>query len=230
MATSPNALAGSVVTLVVQSNGRAVPDTIPLISVKVDTAAADPSRAVLVMADGDVSEGDFPVSNADTFAPGAAVRISAGYDGRESVIFEGEVVKHGITSSGNGASLVIECQGPAVPPRGGGAPVLAVTWGVDLITFEAALDARIPISPRAHGDSARMTGAGHAPIRGRMTFQGSAEPRVGSTIEVAGVGQRFSGNVVVSGVHHRIAEGAWLTEVEFGLDQGTRPPAPSRSG
>ena len=218
MALSPTSRSGSVVTLTVQSNGTVIPDHVALIAVKVDMAVAGIARAVLTVADGDAAEGDFPVSNSDTFEPGAAVRIAAGYDGRESVIFEGMVVKHGITSSGNGSSLVIECEGSAVAPDTGPSPVLTVRWGVDLITFEAALDARV--QPPAPDQWTPIRTAGGAPprTRGRMTFQGSAEARVGSMIELAGVGHRFSGNVVVSAVHHLIEEGEWTTEVEFGLE------------
>jgi uncharacterized protein involved in type VI secretion and phage assembly len=49
-----------------------------------------------------------------------------------------------------------------------------------------------------------------------MKFQGSAEAKVGEQIALNGVGQRFSGNVFVSAVHHEVVGGNWLTEVEFG--------------
>ncbi|MFM9969262.1 MAG: type VI secretion system tip protein VgrG [Burkholderiales bacterium] len=56
-----------------------------------------------------------------------------------------------------------------------------------------------------------------ARVRGRMKFQGSALAKAGSLIELAGVGARFNGKVFVSAVHHDIADGDWITEVEFGL-------------
>ena len=59
--------------------------------------------------------------------------------------------------------------------------------------------------------------AGLARIRGRMKFQGSAKARVGELIELAGVGNRFNGKVLVTAVQHDISEGNWITEVEFGL-------------
>lgn len=61
--------------------------------------------------------------------------------------------------------------------------------------------------------------SGLSRIRGRMSFQGSANAKVGELIEVEGVGSRFSGNVYVSGVHHKIENGDWITEVDFGLAQ-----------
>ncbi len=59
--------------------------------------------------------------------------------------------------------------------------------------------------------------AGLARIRGRMKFQGSAKAKIGGLIELAGVGNRFNGNVFVSSVNHEIANGNWVTEVEFGM-------------
>ena len=61
--------------------------------------------------------------------------------------------------------------------------------------------------------------AGLARIQGRMSFQGSAKAKAGELIELAGVGNRFNGNVFVSSVHHVVAEGSWITEVEFGMPQ-----------
>ena len=59
--------------------------------------------------------------------------------------------------------------------------------------------------------------SGLARIRGRMKFQGSAKAKAGSLIELDGVGNRFNGNVFVSSVNHEIANGNWVTEVEFGM-------------
>ena len=50
-----------------------------------------------------------------------------------------------------------------------------------------------------------------------MRFQGSALAKVGKTIQLEGVGGRFNGNAFISGVHHNINEGRWLTTVDFGL-------------
>lgn len=61
--------------------------------------------------------------------------------------------------------------------------------------------------------------AGLARIQGRMKFQGSAKAKIGELIELEGVGNRFNGNVFVSSVHHLVADGNWITEVEFGMPQ-----------
>ena len=39
-------------------------------------------------------------------------------------------------------------------------------------------------------------------------------------IALAGVGNRFNGNVFISAVHHSVREGNWMTTVDFGLPAG----------
>jgi Rhs element Vgr protein len=218
MSPSPSLQGSTVVTLTIESDGQAIPDSIAVVSVTVDKGVGRIPRAVLVLEDGDMPTGDFPLSNSGTFSPGAVIKISAGYDGLETLIFEGIVVKQGIAMKGtNVSSLVVECRDRAVAmtlvrrnrqfeksrlsdvlkklivdyrlsasvedttngfeglvqfncsdwdylvsageavglltiveagtvsvkaPDTGASPVLTVTWGVDLIAFDAAMDAR----------------------------------------------------------------------------------------
>lgn len=93
------------------------------------------------------------------------------------------------------------------------------------------------LEPSALSDwaSGQMLRSGLARVRGKMTIQGSATATVGSIIELKGVGERFSGKVYVSSIVHRIANGNWLTEVEFGLraemfSQAYSVKAPAASG
>jgi len=223
MPDSPSRFASSVVTVTVESEGAPVDETIQLVSVSVESGVNRIPRATLVVADGDMPEQDFPVSASDTFVPGAAIKISAGYEGEESPIFEGIVVRHGIrVTEENDAVLEVECRDRAVamtlarrsacyadvtdgdvmgelvgryggltaridattpsyaklvqyyctdwdylvsraevngmlvlvdagtvsvaPPAASDAPSLGVAWGVDLIRFEAEMDARWPRS------------------------------------------------------------------------------------
>jgi Rhs element Vgr protein len=64
---------------------------------------------------------------------------------------------------------------------------------------------------------ARQTRAALARIRGRVDFQGSALAKPGVVLELAAVGKHFNGNVIASNVIHRLADGNWTTEVEFGM-------------
>jgi Rhs element Vgr protein len=54
-------------------------------------------------------------------------------------------------------------------------------------------------------------------VRGWVRFQGSARVKAGSVLQLAGLGGRFDGAVWVSGVHHAIEHGSWLTTADFGL-------------
>ncbi|MGC1302613.1 MAG: type VI secretion system tip protein VgrG [Caulobacteraceae bacterium] len=157
-------------------------------------------------------------------------------------------------------------------PQTSQTPVLQVTWGADLVDFQAEIDARSqlsnvkarawdpktqaavtgesgPVELNDQGDlsSATLAGvmnpdaftlqsatrietealtawakaqqvkAGLARIRGHMRFQGSAEAKVGDLIDVVGVGARYAGAVLITGLEHEIAEGNWFTTAQFGL-------------
>ena len=65
--------------------------------------------------------------------------------------------------------------------------------------------------------SAELLKSKLAKIRGWVRFQGSARVKPGSVLALAGLGARFNGNAWVSGVHHAIESGAWLTTADFGL-------------
>jgi len=56
-----------------------------------------------------------------------------------------------------------------------------------------------------------------ARIRGKVSFPGNAKPLPGKVIELAGLGARFNGKAFISSVTHRIEQGDWVTELEFGL-------------
>lgn len=59
--------------------------------------------------------------------------------------------------------------------------------------------------------------SGLARIRGYAAFQGSAKVKLGTLVELKGVGNRFNGKVLVTAVKHDIRQGNWVTEIEFGL-------------
>lgn len=353
---SPAEAAGDgVVSLKVLSGGSAIPDTVRLISVTVNRAINKIPTAQIVVQDGDVATGSFEVSDAATFAPGASIKINAGYGNAEETLFEGIVIKHGIGITGeNKTQLLIECQDKAVrmtagrksaifadqsdsdiiaaliaahglsadvqatpivhrvvnqhqcsdwdfmlaranacgllvmvqngkvsvkAPETQRAPTLSCTYGMDLIEFHAELDARTqwasaqafawdatsqsvlegdPASPpalNAQGNldskalakvldagtyrlpsgspktapelktvaEAFQLNAGLARIHGRMRFQGNAKAAIGGLVAASGVGARFSGNVFVSGITHTIADGSWMTDVDFGLPAPLHP-------
>ena len=349
MPVSPQLNTEGVVRVSILSAGQAVAETVQVISVRVQRAANVVPSARIVVIDGDMPTGAWPVGDAATFAPGTEIEIKAGYGDDEATIFKGLVVKLGTRISGdNFGRLIVDCQDKAVKmtvgrknanyvdetdsaimqglagdhglsietdtttttfkelvqyycsdwdflvsraevngllviatdgalsvkaPAVSAAAALKVTYGTDLIEFQAEIDARTqlasveavawdpktqaiikgspaaPASLNAQGDlqsaalaqvvglstyvlqtaapletgalgdwaKAAQVKAGLARIRGRMKFQGSAKAKVGGLIELEGVGARYNGSVFVGGLEHEIADGNWITEVEFGL-------------
>lgn len=69
---------------------------------------------------------------------------------------------------------------------------------------------------QAWADGARTRSA-LAKVRGRVRVQGTAAITPGEVIELAGVGGRFSGKAMVSGVRHEIDTRNWETDISFGL-------------
>lgn len=67
---------------------------------------------------------------------------------------------------------------------------------------------------------AQQVKAALARVRGHLTFQGHAAAVPGVLIEVKGLGKRYDGNVFVGSVEHEVADGNWITRVEFGLAPG----------
>lgn len=59
----------------------------------------------------------------------------------------------------------------------------------------------------------RMSG-----LKGQVSFQGNADVKTGTLIELVGVGDRYNGKAFVSGVTHTLDSGEWTTLVKFGLD------------
>lgn len=57
-----------------------------------------------------------------------------------------------------------------------------------------------------------------AKVRGRMKFQGIPAVKPNTIIKLEGVGDRFNGNVYITGVSHKIIDGNWLVDAQFGLN------------
>ncbi|MFH0783130.1 MAG: type VI secretion system tip protein VgrG [Pseudomonadota bacterium] len=53
-------------------------------------------------------------------------------------------------------------------------------------------------------------------VRGRVRFTGFADIHLGNTIELQGVGERFSGTGIVTAIRHEITGGLWTTDAQIG--------------
>jgi Rhs element Vgr protein len=72
-------------------------------------------------------------------------------------------------------------------------------------------------------------------ITGMVKISGSSLVKTGSIIKLSGVGARFEGKVLVTGVTHEIADNFWSTKCEFGIPESwfaekTDIAAPMASG
>jgi Rhs element Vgr protein len=349
MAISPNDNSSGALLVSLLSEGTEVAGRMDIVSIEIVSAVNRITTATVVLADGDMPNLKFPLSDSATFTPGSAISIKAGYGDSDSEIFSGVVIKHSLKISGeNNARLVIECRDKALAmtvgrkngnyidkkdsdimtqlignyagltaavtattnqhkelvqfycsdwdfmlaraeangmlvtldggtvtvkaPEVSAQPTLTLTYGIDIIDFNAELDARTqyqsvqstawdltnlaisqqtaqPEALTSQGnitsetlaqviglanfslqsgvplDSGNLTAwskaqqlkSALARIRGYVSFQGSALIKTGQLIELKGVGDRFNGNVFVSGVQHSLREGDWHTTVDFGM-------------
>jgi Rhs element Vgr protein len=57
-----------------------------------------------------------------------------------------------------------------------------------------------------------------AKIRGRVKVEGFAKIKPGKILQINGVGERFEGKVLVTGIRHQIENGSWTTNIQFGTN------------
>jgi phage protein D len=88
----------------------------------------------------------------------------------------------------------------------------------DVKKFPQQAGAAIEKTALKDWSSAELLKSKLSKIRGHVRFQGTALAQIGKTIELAGLGTRFNGNAFISGIHHVIADGRWLTTAYFGLE------------
>lgn len=104
---SPLLLSRSLATYSIKVEGKTIPSTYEVVSIDTWITVNRLPKARLVIYDGSPSTGDFPISNVSTFLPGNKIEIAAGYDGSNSVIFEGMIVQQGIEINQTGSSMLV---------------------------------------------------------------------------------------------------------------------------
>lgn len=115
MADTPIVKGENTVKITIYSEGTALDNKYRLVSMITCKTVNKIPYAKIVFIDGDLPDGDFPLSNEDVFKPGKSIKINAGYGQDEETIFEGIVIKHGIKISGrNSSQLVVELKDKAV--------------------------------------------------------------------------------------------------------------------
>jgi Rhs element Vgr protein len=114
MPTSPRIDAEGVLRVTVKANGKALPQTVRLLSLRIRCAVNAIPSARIVIEDGDVASQSFEVADGETLKPGTEVAIALGYGDKEDTVFEGVVVRFGVKIGAHGSQLVLECHDKAV--------------------------------------------------------------------------------------------------------------------
>jgi Rhs element Vgr protein len=114
-APSPALRDASLVTFTIKAGGKAIPTPFQVDSIDTWTAVNRVSKAQLVIFDGSPAEADFEISDLDTFLPGKTIDIAAGYEGLETSIFRGVVVKQGLEiDRTRGSKLIVDVTDEAI--------------------------------------------------------------------------------------------------------------------
>lgn len=112
---SPLSNAEGPVECIIEGNGKALSSVQPIVSVDIYYNINMIPKAVVVIEDGEMSQGTFPLSDGNELAPGSEVTIKLGYGTSSTPVFKGIVVRHGVSISKNGRSCVkIECRHKAI--------------------------------------------------------------------------------------------------------------------
>jgi len=348
---SPNEITSNVLAVLIQVEGKQIPDTCQVLSIDTWASVNQIPRACIVLRDGGGDAENFSISSGNTFLPGNKIEIAAGYHGSSATIFKGVIVKQGITiNQKTGTRLVVEAADVALkmtlsrtsgvstnitdsglfsklisknlltpsvtattiehesivqndctdwdlllaraglnsflvtvedgkvtvaPPDTQQKPVLLLENGVSILDLDLQLDAAtqyaqsaikssswdpatqqvIASGPATVGfqqqgnltsaDLAKVFNVTSYPlqtgamiqeeslqawsssellksmlskIQGEVRFQGSALVKAGKTIQLKGLGDRFNGTAFISGVHHEVTDGTWITTASLGLE------------
>ena len=115
MSNSPILSAEGPVECVIESGGKALSSILPIVSVDVYYGINSIPKAVIVIEDGEMSDGSFPLSDGEELIPGSEVTIKAGYKTKSTPIFKGVVLRHGVSIDKSGRCCVkIECRHKAI--------------------------------------------------------------------------------------------------------------------
>lgn len=110
MSVSPEKNSEGLVTFSIYSDGNKISDVFETVSIRIRKEVNRISRATLVFEAGNMPTKEIPESDDETFAPGKKVRVEAGYQSNEHIVFEGIVIAHNVSIPENeAATLEIEC-------------------------------------------------------------------------------------------------------------------------
>ncbi len=103
------------VTFTIKVNGNVISTQYKVTAINVIKETNRIPSARLIIYDGDVALQDFEVSNEETFVPGAAIEIKAGYHSDEETIFKGIIIKHSLKiRTDRSPALILDCRDNSV--------------------------------------------------------------------------------------------------------------------
>lgn len=88
---------------------------------------------------------------------------------------------------------------------------------IDAKNYQLQTSANLNDADLTNWTKASLIKNDYSKIQGEVKFQGTALVSPSNYITLEGVGTRFSGNHLVSGVTHNISNGNWITEASLGL-------------
>jgi len=114
-APSPLSISDPQLTISITVGGSLLADTSPVISINITHEVNRISYAEVVIIDGDITAGTFPLSDGSTCTPGTEIQIKASYTNVPALIFSGYIVKQSVKISHDDANkLVLICKHKAV--------------------------------------------------------------------------------------------------------------------
>lgn len=82
----------------------------------------------------------------------------------------------------------------------------------DLITSSALNESEVQTWADAQMIKGRLS-----MVRGRIQVPGFADIHLGDVIELGGMGARFNGKTLVTGVRHQVSSQGWVTDIQYGM-------------
>ncbi len=88
---------------------------------------------------------------------------------------------------------------------------------VGLSNYQVQTATPMETSDLTDWSKAQLVKSEYSKIQGKVKFQGSSLVDPGKYITLAGLGDRFNGDHLISGVHHNLSKGNWVSEISVGL-------------
>jgi phage protein D len=199
----PTSNNGYVFQLVISINDEPLSKTINVVSATVVKEMGKPGHAEVAFLDGDPAVGAFALSSGDDFDLGNTIQIAVGYGDDTAEIFNGVISGQTLNAGDSGypqlTILATSATDQSLTSNALKPAVLSVQYGANMLSFNA--------TQSKQGRKSIITG--------EMRSIGSHLLKPGETLEIKGVGDRFTGNAIITGMKHVIEGGNWFTTAQF---------------